>query len=134
MTSCNFSDTFTLENLQAGIKLSKTFKDMSVQEAPADTQEELVEKYQSLKNLKCFIENLKHTNQKYKDSGLSNHNKVLTQYIKNIALNADRMRPIMDDDGKVGNQKEDNLNGLNAQRGMFARDDEFFSKILNYEN
>ena len=114
MTSCNFSDTFTLENLQAGIKLSKTFKDMSVQEAPADTQEELVEKYQSLKNLKCFIENLKHTNEKYKDSGQSNHQKVLTQYIKNIALNADRIRPIIDDDEKVCDQQDDYLNITNA--------------------
>jgi hypothetical protein len=57
------------------------------------------------------------------------------QYLKNIALNVDRSRPIMDDsadeemqiDGSLAKNTKEN----DELEEMFSSDDKFFNKLLN---
>ena len=57
------------------------------------------------------------------------------QYMKNIAMNVDRSRPIMDDSADEDMQIDSNLAKTSKENDemekMFSRDEEYFNKLLN---
>ena len=60
--------TFKKEDLIRGIELSKDLYGIKIKEKPLTSQEEIIEKYQSLKNFKFFMQSL---NQEIGDSETS---------------------------------------------------------------
>ena len=53
-----FSTTFNAQDLIRGLELSKDLYGLTIKEQPCNSQEELIEKYQALKNFKNWMTNI----------------------------------------------------------------------------